>query len=65
MAGSGVDRSWADSSVSVVAVLPGGGPPGWSWRAWRGSGLLWPLRRALSLTCPLRSPAPAWPTRWP
>ena len=25
-AGSGVDRSWADSSVSVVAVLPGRGP---------------------------------------
>jgi len=27
--------------------------------------LIWLLRRALSLTCPLRSPAPAWPTRWP
>src|SRR4051794_34309569 len=47
------------------------GAPGW--RTSRlGAGnrgvtrdLIWPLQRALSLTCPLQLPAPAWPTRWP
>jgi hypothetical protein len=26
---------------------------------------IWPPWRALVLTCPLRLPAPAWPTSWP
>jgi hypothetical protein len=47
------------------------GAPGWrTSRLGAGDrgvtrGLIWPLRRALSLTCPLQLPAPAWPTRWP
>jgi hypothetical protein len=29
------------------------------------SQLIWPLRRAVRVTCPSWSPAPAWPTSWP
>src|SRR5947209_6435133 len=49
----------------VVAVLLGGGPPGSAPVTLRDSGLIWPLRRVLSLTCPWWLPAPAWPTSWP
>ena len=49
----------------VVAVLLGGGPPGSAPVTLRDSGLIWPLRRALLLTCPWWLPAPAWPTSWP
>jgi hypothetical protein len=53
------------ASVSVVAVLPGGGPPGSVPVTRRDSHRIWPSRRALRLTCPSRLPAPAWPTSWP
>jgi hypothetical protein len=49
----------------VVAVLLGGGPPGSAPVTRRDSGLIWPLRRVLSLTCPWWLPALAWPTSWP
>src|SRR5205085_12279376 len=49
----------------VVAVLLGGGPPGSVPVTLRDSGLIWPLRRVLSLTCPWWLPVPAWPTSWP
>ena len=48
----------------VVAVLLGGGPPGSAPVTLRDSGLIWPLRRVLLLTCPWWLPAPAWPTSW-
>jgi hypothetical protein len=52
-------------SVSVVAVLLGGEPPG-SVSVTRCDSLrIRPLRRALHLTCPSWLPAPAWPTSWP
>ena len=52
-------------SVSVVAVLLGGGPPG-SVPVTRCDSLrIRPLRRALHLTCRLWLPAPAWSTSWP
>ena len=49
----------------VDAVLLGGGPAGSVAVTRRGSTRIWPLRRALVLTCPPWSPAPAWPTCWP
>jgi hypothetical protein len=52
-------------SVSVVAVLLGGGPAG-SVSVTRCDSLrIRPLRRALHLTCPAWLPVPAWPTSWP
>jgi len=52
-------------SVSVVAVLRGGGPAG-SVSVTRCDSLrIRPLRRAFHLTCPSWLPAPAWPTSWP
>jgi hypothetical protein len=52
-------------SVSVVAVLLGGGPAG-SVAVTRCDSLrIRPLRRALHLTCPSWLPTPAWPTSWP
>jgi hypothetical protein len=51
-------------SVSVVAVLLGGGPPGSAPVTRRDSTKIWPLRRALFVTCPSWLPAPAWPTSW-
>ena len=52
-------------SVSVVAVLLGGGPPG-SVSVTRCDSLrIRPFRRAFHLTCPSWLPAPAWSTSWP
>ena len=49
----------------VVAVLLGGGPPG-SVPVTRCDSLtIWPLWRALGMTCPSWLPAPAWLTSWP
>jgi hypothetical protein len=44
-------------SVSVVAVLLGGGPPGSAPVTQCDSLTIWPLRRALGMTCPLWLPA--------
>jgi hypothetical protein len=61
--GTGPARTYG--SVSVVAVLLGGGPPG-SVSVTRCDSLrIRPLRRALHLTCLSWLPAPAWPTSWP
>ena len=51
--------------VSVVAVLLCGGPAGSVSVTRCGSLRIWPLRRALHLTCPSWLPAPAWSTSWP
>jgi hypothetical protein len=60
-----VDTARTYGSVSVVAVLLGGGPAGSVSVTRRGSLRIRPLRRALHLTCPSWWPAPAWPTSWP
>jgi hypothetical protein len=52
-------------SVSVVAVLLGGGLAGSVSVTRCGSLRIRPLRRALQLTCPSWLPAPAWSTSWP
>jgi len=52
-------------SVSVVAVLLGGGPPGSASVTRCDSLTIWPLWRALGMTCPSWLPAPAWLTSWP
>jgi hypothetical protein len=52
-------------SVSVVAVLLGGEPPGAASVTRCDSVMIWPLRCALGMTCPSWLPAPAWPTSWP
>jgi hypothetical protein len=67
---NGHGRPWTSSdvnprSVSVVAVLLGGGPPGSVLVTRCDSLKIWPLWRAFGLTCPSWLPAPAWPTSWP
>ena len=57
-------RAPAERSVSVVAVLRDGEPPGSVPVTRRDSRKIWPLRCALYLTCPPWLPAPAWPTSW-
>jgi hypothetical protein len=60
-----IERMAKDNYSSVVAVLLGGGPPGSALVTQCDSLTIWPLRRALGMTCPLWLPAPAWPTSWP